>query len=78
MNDSSPFNHELRESAVAYRAGADASGLELPIDREFISLPPRLTPDQYVAWCEERLREPFTRLVSPPEDPLLPRQEFTF
>ena len=76
MSECSPSNHELREAAVAYRAGADAAGLELPVDREFISVPPRLTPDQYVAWCEERLREPLTQLVSPPEAPLLSRPEF--
>jgi len=76
MNDSSPSNHELQEAAVAYRTNTDGGDLELPNNREFISLPPKLTPDQYVAWCEEHLREPLTRLVSPPEDPLLPRPEF--
>ena len=76
MNDSSPSNHELREAAVAYRAGGDTGDLELPVGREFISMPPRLTPDQYVARCEECLKEPLTRLVSPPDDPLLPQSEF--
>jgi hypothetical protein len=76
MNDSSPSNHKLREAAVAYRTSADAGDLELPIGREFISLRPRLTPDQYVAGCEERLKGPLTQLVSPPDDPLLPQPEF--
>lgn len=76
MDDSSPSNHELHEAAAAYRTETDGGDLQLPINREFISLPPKLTPDQYVAWCEERLREPLTRLVSPAEEPLLPRAEF--
>jgi hypothetical protein len=69
-------NHELHQTAVAYRTDTDRGDLELPVNPEFVSLPPKLTPDQYVAWCEEHLRQPLTRLVSPPEDPLLPRPEF--
>lgn len=76
MNDSSPSNHELREAAVAYGTRADAGDLEFPVDREFASTPPKLTPDQYVAWCEERLREPFTQLVSPPNEPPQLRKDF--
>lgn len=76
MNESSPSNHELREAAVAYRTAADAGDLELPVDREFLSMPPRLTPGQYVAWCEECLKEPLVQLVSPPDVPLAPRPEF--
>jgi hypothetical protein len=76
MNDSSPSNHELREAAVAYRTTADAGSLELPVDREFVSMPPRLTPDQYVAWCEECLKEPLAQLVSTPVDSPVARPEF--
>ena len=77
MKDSSPFNPELREATDGYRTDAHAGDLELPIGREFVSMPPRLTPDQYVFWCEELLKEPVTRLVSPPPDPLVPRSEFS-
>jgi hypothetical protein len=29
--------------------------LELPVDRDFLSVPPKLTFEQYVDWCEEML-----------------------
>ena len=78
MSESSPSNSELRESAAVFRVSSGADDLELPINREFLSLPPKLSPDQYVAWCEEGLRKPLTRLVSPPEDSLLPGEVFGF
>jgi len=55
MDASSPSNNELHEAAVAYRVEADDELLELPVNRDFNSPPPRLTPTEYVAWCEECL-----------------------
>jgi hypothetical protein len=76
MNGSSPSNPELRETAAAYRTNGNAGDLEFPVAREFVSTPPRLTPDQYVVWCEERLREPLAQLVSAPAEPFQMRKEF--
>jgi hypothetical protein len=61
---------------AAYRVNDDTDRLELPIDRDFLSLPPKLTPGQYVAWCEERIKNPISTLVSIPEEPVLPRTVF--
>ena len=53
MNESSPSNPELREAAVAYRADVDTADLEFPIAPDFNPRPPQLSPNAYVAWCEE-------------------------
>jgi hypothetical protein len=56
MNESSPSNNELHEAAVAYRVEVDDELLELPVNRDFNSPPPRLTPTEYVAWCEDYVK----------------------
>jgi len=54
MSDSSPSNSELREASVAYRSTND-DVLELPDAPDFVSVPPRMTLVEYMAWCEEML-----------------------
>ena len=54
MSESSPSNPELREAVVAYQAGVDDK-LEFPVAPDFASRPPRMTPDEYVVWCEEMM-----------------------
>jgi hypothetical protein len=53
MNESSPSNPELREAAAACGAEPGAADLEFPIAPDFDSRPPQLSPNAYVAWCEE-------------------------
>ena len=54
MSESSPSNPELHEVAPAYRTSV-GNDLELPSAPGFVSSPPRMTPLEYVAWCEEML-----------------------
>lgn len=54
MSDSSPSNSELRETSVPYRA--QIPDLEFPIAPDFVSRPPRLSPEEHLAWCEEVIR----------------------
>jgi hypothetical protein len=56
MSGSSPSNNELREAALAYGVRSSPDRLELPVNRDFASPPPRLTPTEYVAWCEEYMK----------------------
>ena len=54
MSESSPSNPELREAVVPYRTNAD-DRLEFPVAPDFASHPPRMTPDEYMVWCEEMM-----------------------
>jgi hypothetical protein len=52
MSESSPSALRPRETAPAREV---ATGLELPVDRDFDPRPPRLSPSDFVRWCEEMM-----------------------
>jgi hypothetical protein len=69
MSESSPSSNELREAVAAYRVGQSADDLELPVNRDFHLPPPRLTPVQYVAWCEAQMKMQRLKPMLPEEPP---------
>ena len=53
MKKSSPSALELREAAST--SAGSILDLELPVEPDFDSRPPQLTPPRFVAWCEEMM-----------------------
>src|SRR3954453_3907876 len=53
MSDSSRSKDKLREATAAYRL--ENVGLKFPSARDLPSPPPRLTPTEFVEWCEKMM-----------------------
>lgn len=74
MKQSSTSAFELKEAVAAYRV--QTPDLELPIDSEFLSKPPRMELMEMHHWCEEMMT--ITRHHDNPEQRLAAKNSVEF